>query len=256
MDACVYRPASTRSPRWTLLSVHGVSRNARQHAEHWAPHAEEHGFLVIAPRFRRQRFADYQRLGAGACQLRADEALLRLLDHFRATEGPLPCPIVLFGYSGGAQFAHRFLLAHPRAADAAVIAAAGWFTFPDPGLKFPRGIAPSPARPDFTAQLDEVLRLPMLVTVGDEDVRADRQLRRRRRLDEQQGETRVERAGRWVRAMEQAAHDRALPSRVSFQIIPGVGHCFSRCMVAGLGDVALRFLTAVRARSGSTLISQ
>ena len=36
--------------------------------------------------------------------------------------------INLFGFSGGAQFAHRYAMAHPGSVNALVLTAPGWFT--------------------------------------------------------------------------------------------------------------------------------
>ena len=45
------------------VSVHGISRNAGEHAALFAPLAERYGVVLVAPVFSRRHFGDYQRLG-------------------------------------------------------------------------------------------------------------------------------------------------------------------------------------------------
>ena len=57
-----------------------------------------------------------------------------------AFTGAAAGPFYLFGFSGGAQFAHRYVLAHPDRVAAAGIGAAGWYTFPDSATPYPYGL--------------------------------------------------------------------------------------------------------------------
>mgnify|MGYP002640863476 FL=1 len=57
-----------------FVTVHGISRNAREHAKRFAPFAERYGVILIAPVFSQKRFPDYQRLGRKGKGERADIA--------------------------------------------------------------------------------------------------------------------------------------------------------------------------------------
>lgn len=240
LDSHVYAPAGTRQSLGTLISVHGVTRRAQEQFARWLPFAERLQLTLVAPCFGRDRFPGYQRLAGRKGGLPADSALLRLLDHLR-NEGVVGGgPVFLFGYSGGAQFVHRFLLAHPDAADGAAVASAGWYTFPDRVTPFPYGLAT--ARVPLASRLDAFLQKPVLVAVGEDDIQRDRQLRRRLWMDAWQGRTRVERAERWAEALRGEARRRGLGSRVSLCHLPGAGHSFTECMRAGLGWQVAMFL--------------
>ena len=57
----------------------------------------------------------------------ADQQLIRALDEAEA-RGECAGKIIILGHSGGAQFAHRFALAHPQRVGAAICLAAGCWT--------------------------------------------------------------------------------------------------------------------------------
>jgi hypothetical protein len=87
------------------------------------------------------------------------------------------------------------------------------------------------------------LRVPILVTVGGEDVNRERTLRRFARLDRQQGRNRLERARRWVEAMKALAEARALEPSVELVTLDGMHHSFSENVErGGLGELAEDFL--------------
>lgn len=244
LDAWCYRPAGTKTPRATLVSIHGVSRNSREHLVAWMPYADHFGLQLVAPDFSSRSFHGYQRLDLGRGGESPDELLAELLDRLPELVGFERRPACLAGFSGGAQFAHRFLLTHPEAAQAAVLTAAGWWTLPSAGLQFPHGCGSTRQKPGVRFDPLAWVRIPLLVTVGDQDTERDANLRQDPFTDSQQGVHRIERAARWAKQVETLAHDHGCTSQVRFELLPGAGHDFMECMVAGLGDRAMSLLHA------------
>jgi hypothetical protein len=122
-------------------------------------------------------------------------------------------------------------MAHPERVAGAVVAASGWYTFPDAGTRYPYGIAPSGELP-VRFEPAKFLRVPMTVVVGlDDTTNAD--LRRNERVDARQGVTRVERARSWVESMRAAAETHHVEPRVSLQEVPGIGHSFGEFVREG-----------------------
>jgi hypothetical protein len=101
----VPRSAGKRPP--LMVSVHGISRNARQHAKLLSSMAELYGVIVLAPLFSEKQFPDYQRLGRLRRGPRADLALDRIVGEVLYLTGADSERLYLFGYSGGGQFAVR-----------------------------------------------------------------------------------------------------------------------------------------------------
>ena len=238
----LYVPRRIKQPGRLFVTVHGISRNAREHAERFAPFAEQQGVVLVAPRFSRRRFASYQRLAPRAAGQRSDAMLDRIVSEVREQVDLPEAPLYLFGYSGGGQFVHRYAMAHPTHVARAVIGAAGWYTFPDPRVRYPRGLR---FRPDETPLFEgpDLLKVPMAVMVGGADVKRDPALNQSPRIDRQQGGNRCERGQRWVSAMQEAAQAQGLATRYQFQVLPGVGHDFTSAMVrGGMGEAVFDYL--------------
>ena len=220
-----YVPATAREGARVLTVVHGISGRAQDYAQVFAPFCENQGVVLVAPHFA-QHHRDFQRLGRVGRGPRADEILDQCLAEVGWLTSADVSRIHLFGYSGGAQFAHRYVMAHPHRVARAVVAAAGWYTFPDPAQRFPYGIAPSRKLPGVTFDVEEFLKVPVEVLVGEEDT-TSADMRSTARVNEQQGTSRLERARRWVRAMREAAESRGLPPLTTCMEIPGLGHRFN-----------------------------
>ncbi len=216
-----------------LVAVHGILRAAEDQARAFAERAARRGRPVVAPLFDETCFPGYQR---AVGRDRADLALLGLLDAL-AHEGVCePGRIELFGYSGGGQFAHRFAWLYPHRVDRLTVAAAGWYTFPDTA-PFPYGLGAGSGKRDFarhfTANLRDVLALPITVAVGADDDVVDENTRRGPAIDAQQGRTRLHRAQRWRQAMEDRARAFGLEPRVALHVLAGCGHDFRQCVALG-----------------------
>lgn len=230
----VARPETIAPDLPPLVAIHGLYRGAETQAELWSERAAGEGRLVIAPEFDAGIWPRYQQVVRGR---RADLALLALLDDPRLTTLCRTDRIVLTGYSGGAQFAHRFALLYPHRIVRLGLLAAGWYTFPD-DAPFPYGFAARGGRgldwgAAMSAGLPELLRRPVTVAVGAQDDAVDENTRSGEGIDAQQGLTRVDRAQAWASAMATAARQRDLSPRTDLRILPGCGHDFRDCMMRG-----------------------
>ncbi len=225
----VYVPSGGGQGAPIFISVHGISRNAREQARLFSTHAEHHGAVLIAPHFTAERHPDYQRLGRVGHGLRADAALNAIIEEVSLSTGASAGQVYLFGYSGGAQFAHRYMMAYPHRVARCVVASAGWYTFPDVKRRFPYGLRPNKGLPGVQFDPEEFLLIPVTVLVGEHDT-TNGGLRRGKRIDQQQGETRVERALNWVEAMRVAAATFQMPPLVAFDTLGNGGHSFRYLM--------------------------
>ncbi len=236
----IFIPSSGAVRAPVLVSVHGVSRNAHEQARALVPACDERGIVLVVPIFGVDSHKDYQRLGRG--RDRADLLLNRCLGEAASLSGADVAQIRLFGFSGGAQFVHRYLMAHPDRVERAVLAAAGWYTFPDHRRRFPYGIRVGRSLRGVSFNPEKFLRVPIHVLVGSADVES-KNLRRSARLDAQQGTTRVERAHRWVAAMREAADAYRMERQVTLTEVPDVDHSFQRfCRTGALVARAFRSL--------------
>ena len=239
----LYVPSRVDPNARPLVVVHGISRRAHVHLATFAPFAEMSGRILIAPLFSKARCKRYQQLVVDPC--RADQALLATLRAVATKTGYDMGQVDPFGFSGGAQFAHRFAMMYPERVGRLAVASAGWYTLPDFEEAFPYGLASSnDGRHRFRAKLPDFLAIPTLVMVGERDLARDDSLRQRPELDRRQGLTRVERAARWTQAMRQAAANGGIQAEISYRVLSDCGHSFEDCARdGGLVDLVTTWFT-------------
>jgi poly(3-hydroxybutyrate) depolymerase len=251
----LYEPEKAKAGRAKtplFVTVHGWSRNAREHAELLLPFAAKRRVAMVAPLFDRARFPWYQRLGTSEEKGRADLALDEIVAAVAKSGRADGSRIYLFGYSGGAQFAHRYAMAHPDRVARAALGAPGWYTFPDPQQAYPRGTGPSRKFPGFVFEAGRFLGVPVKVLVGELDTKRDRNLNKTPAIDRHQGLDRLERGRRWVQAVTAAGRACGAKTEIVFQVLPGADHSFRRCMEAGgMGERVFEFLFPPRPRPRS-----
>ncbi len=234
LEYLVYAPPTRKAAPRVMVAVHGSSARWVSQVKTLAGHCDREHVVLIAPRMDDQRLPRYQRLGSDA--RRADLFLNECVQEAGHLAGADVSKVFMFGHFGGAQFAHRYAMAYPHRVHALVAASAGWYTFPDTSAKFPYGIRSSRSLPGLTFDPEQYLQVPMYVMVGTQDTGTER-VRRNDRVDAQQGSTRIERARRWVAAMQAQAQAHALPPRVELTELPGAGHSFeSLCRDAALAE--------------------
>lgn len=110
-------------PLTPIVLVHGTNADAQHELDTFRPIAEallSFNALLVAPQFD----TPYQFLLPGA-----DRVLLDALDQAK-TDHTLTDRVILYGFSDGAQFAHRFTMRHPGKVAACVALAADCWTDP------------------------------------------------------------------------------------------------------------------------------
>jgi pimeloyl-ACP methyl ester carboxylesterase len=216
-----------------VVVVHGNGRDGGRTFRAFLPAAMEAGVPLLAPTFSRDRFPRYQVLAGASGPLAAARALLAALDDAAADLGLAVGEIDLVGFSGGAQFVHRFTMLEPARVRRAVVAAAGWYTYLDPDRPFPYGAGAGADSQGWAMKIEAALQVPTLVLVGERDVERDAALRTDPQLDYRQGPDRRGRALRWTAHLEAAARARGLPMVASVELLPGCAHSFPALVERG-----------------------
>lgn len=229
LDCWIALPDQPRPGARPLVAVHGIARGAEAQARAFAARAAALGRPVVAPLFDEQRWQGYQRTVAPR---RADLALLGLMQDL-AVEGLIEHRTFdLFGFSGGAQFAHRFAMLYPNRLRRLSVCAAGWWTMPEPA-PFPYGFGGAWGG-KLEAGISRFLSLEIAVSVGALDNRPDPAMRSTAALDLRQGTDRLSRARAWTEALVTQAARRGVDGpRPSLTVLPGCGHDFDQCVDSG-----------------------
>lgn len=243
----LYVPRDAGAGASVFITVHGVKRMAREHAHEFSSFAEHYGVVLVAPLFPKDRFGDFQRLGRKGKGKRADHALNRIIAEVGSFTSANTDKLYMFGYSGGGQFVHRYAMAYPENTARIVVAASGWYTFPDSKVSYPRGIKKAKGLHNISFDPARFLSIPSCVIVGKRDVHRNIELNKSKRIDCQQGPTRLERGRAWIHAMECAAKAENLDTEYDFQVLPGCNHSFMKCMHRGrMGKRVFGFLFGPR----------
>jgi poly(3-hydroxybutyrate) depolymerase len=213
-------------PLRLLAAVHDSERDHLGFLHGFAPLADSHGLVVLAPLFPTNVLGDGNGDGYKVLHepgIRYDLLLLGMIQEAARATGCDGERVLLHGYSGGAQFAHRFALLHPERVLAAAIAAPGEVTLADDHVDWWAGVRDTAQLFGRDVAWPAVALVPWHLAVGDQDVDTSQ-------LSEQppsrwwpDDETR-RRAHRIDRL--QALHRCLAHSGVaaSFELMPGVEH--------------------------------
>lgn len=229
-----------------LVLVHGRARAAAALFRAFLPMAAARNVPLLVPTYSRTRYHHYQQLSGVQGPLAARGALLAMLEDARPSLGSSVDKIDLLGFSGGAQFAHRFAMLTASRVRRLVVASAGWYTYLTPGRPFPLGTGGSTLSGGLPVDVESFLRIPVHVLVGALDVEPGPGLRTSQAINRVQGEDRVIRALRWLDHLEEQAYAQGLRPSVSFDLMPETGHSFTQAVfTGGLVGRAFEFLHPV-----------
>ncbi len=169
----LYVPESTpqKSASRLLVLVHGTSR------VDWMRHcfrefSERTGTVLMAPLFPVGASDAHDVHGykwIDTHGVRYDLLLLDMIDQAAATWAFAKDKFALFGFSGGGQFAHRFLYLHPKRLSALSICAPGNVTLPDPKRPWPAGVKGLEERFGISFDSEAVHAVPTHMAIGDAD---------------------------------------------------------------------------------------
>lgn len=176
---CLHVPASVD---WSgsaaaplLVVVHGSRRMAQQECAAFARFAEAHGVVVLAPLFPMRSASPTETEGyklLRAYGVEYDEVVLAMVEEVSRRYPVDSARFLLHGFSGGGQFAHRFLYFHPRRLHGVSIGAPGSVTLLDDTRAWPVGTGHLPggvAGPDLDALRD----VPVHLLAGSLDTDTD-----------------------------------------------------------------------------------
>lgn len=214
------------TPVSIVVVVHGTLRQPQVYRDEFIDFAEEHQCAVLAPLFpcgivEDDDIDNYKRIEFHG--IRFDLLLLDMVDEFARRYGLTPGPLYLHGFSGGGQFAHRFLYLHPERLTAVSVGAPGAVTLVDDTRGWWVGTADVENRFGATVDVAALRGVPVLLVIGADDVGAE--------------ETVVPEGSRhWMPDANHAGADRqerlntlehnltGLGVTVRRQLVPGVAH--------------------------------
>jgi predicted esterase len=171
---CLYVPENGDVGKRSLLSViHGSYRNFTSHRDHFKDFAETHNCVILAPLFPGNILGDGNLDGYKYVMedgIRYDRVLESMVDEVGTRYGLLADRFGLVGFSGGAHFAHRFLLLRPDRLWGVSIGAPGSVTLLDPERDWWVGIRDVEVKMGTSVNLLRLAEVPIQLVVGDADL--------------------------------------------------------------------------------------
>lgn len=155
-----------------IIAVHGSSRNPKDLRDAYAIFAEQHGCFVLAPLFPMNLATsvpdeEYKQLIGD--RLRYDHVVWAMADELAAATGTRFSKVLLFGFSGGAQFAQRLLYVDPGRLAAVSLGAPSYMTLPTRERNWWTGIGDFERLFGKTVDFDALRRVPIQLLCGTED---------------------------------------------------------------------------------------
>ena len=226
------RARAQSEPAPVVIALHGMGSDGKGFCQGFLRAAERNGWVVMAPTFRYRNWRD-------PILLAEDDVALtkQLVDYVDELPGRLGLAIEnrvsIFGFSRGAQLAHRFALAYPERTRSIAAMSAGSYTLPTAtaettsGMKtmaFPYGTADLAARFRRESDPRALAKVAFWVAVGANDNQSDDVARQ---WDLFQGRDRVQRA----RAFAASLGSIGVP--VTLTVFPNINHQMAPEMIAG-----------------------
>jgi poly(3-hydroxybutyrate) depolymerase len=167
---------AARPFRALLAYIHGEGRRFQFLLNALAPVAKACNYLILCPLFPANILRDgntegYKYLAEGS--IRYDRILLDMVAEVKSAFDFEEDRFALGGYSGGAQFAHRFMYLHPKQLSAVSIAAPGSVTLPDSSIEWWPGIGNMAEHFDAELNIHDVAALRLQLVIGEEDTAAE-----------------------------------------------------------------------------------
>jgi poly(3-hydroxybutyrate) depolymerase len=226
---CLYVPDGydeRSQQQWPLVvAVHGTLRESQLMRDRFARFATAHSAIVLSPLFpagigdpldvNNYKLIEYR-------GIRFDRILLSMIEQIAALYRLEFQRVLMYGFSGGGQFVHRFLYLHPHRLRAVSIGAPGLVTLLDPAKRWWVGTGGLHAALGVEPDLEAMRQVKVQMIIGAEDSETEVTVEPSSRLYmpgvNDAGTTRIER----LRSLAASFAKHGIPVR--FDLVPDVGH--------------------------------
>jgi poly(3-hydroxybutyrate) depolymerase len=240
-----YKPKHFSADTPIVFVLHGIKRNAADYRDSWANYAEKNNLMILTPQFPRSAFrgANGYNLGniyhavthmeaigrrkpksTNPPEQWAGALIERLFTDFRRhRENSRWKTYFLYGHGAGGQFVAHMMMFMPDARTAlAISASSGWYTAPNPSVKWPYGIKDVP--PATQDRLKAFYGAPFMLMIGSRDTRSHHTIMRQNKYTPVQGKNRLARAHYFYNYNKKQARRLGVPFNWRIKVVEGVGH--------------------------------
>lgn len=227
-----YKPDNLPDDAPIMILMHGNSRAALNYRKAMIPYAVRHKFLLIVPKFSKEIYPnsrDYHQGGVftkeGQMKEKEDwtfSIIEPLFKYIKKITGKKNQGYILYGFSAGSQFIHRYTFFFPdNHAIRTISSSAGSYTMPDYHVNYKYGLKNTRIS---KGNLVKAFAKNFTVVVGDADTVLSRSDLPKSSGANKEGRDRVERAINFYNASKDMAKQEGVPFNWKLVVVPHVGH--------------------------------
>ncbi|MDC1184027.1 hypothetical protein N8150_02365 [Gammaproteobacteria bacterium] len=221
-------PKEINSETKVLFIIHGASRDAEGYLKLWIEPSKDKNVILVAPSFTKKQFRYYSTLGISSSSGKPRDKSEWLTDsigsfftYFKSKYNLQYDKYLIYGYSGGSQFVHRYLMyGKDWSIEKAAIGSAGWYTFLN-NKPFPYGLKDMTISP---GRIEWLMSRKVLFILSDEDNDRNHSSLNTTPGSMQQGDNRFVRGTRYFSSLINIGEKFKTPFRWQLKIVKGVAH--------------------------------
>ena len=212
-----------------LFIIHGGGRNVDKYLNLWRKPAIDKNVILVAPHFTRENYQFYATLGMAKSSGNIIDNKVNWLTNsiasfhtfFKSKFNLSTDTYLMFGFSGGSQFTHRYLMyGQDKAVEKAAIGSAGWYTFIN-NEPFPYGIKNMPLE---SGRIEWLMSTEVLFLLGDKDNDPNHSSLNSSKGARKQGNNRLSRGWNYFDNLIKIGNRFHIPFRWRYELIEGVDH--------------------------------
>ena len=229
VDLLYVLPAEVNTETKVLFIIHGASRDADRYLSMWLDAAKDKNVILVAPHFKKNDHPYFATLGMASYSGKIikdqgvwlNDSIAKFYAYFQNKYNLSSEQYLIYGFSGGSQFVHRYLMyGVDKAIEKAAIGSAGWYTFIE-SSPFPYGIKDMPLEP---GRIEWLMSKEVLFLLGDKDNNPNHSTLNRTKGSMLQGSNRYERGINYFDHLIRIGNEFNTPMRWRFSVMRGIDH--------------------------------
>jgi len=212
-----------------LFIIHGASRDVEKYLNQWIEEPQNKNVILVAPHFTLENYPYFATLGMATSSGRMikdqsnhlRDSVSSFYNYFQSKYNLKTNSYLIFGFSAGSQFVHRYLMyGEDMRAEKVVLGSAGWYTFLN-NEPFPYGIRNMPLERE---RFEWFLSTQVLFVLGVKDDDSNHKTLNLSRGARKQGDHRYERGKNYFDDLIGFGEKNNIPFRWRYKSVPGLNH--------------------------------
>ena len=229
VDLLYVLPAEVNTETKVLFIIHGSSRDADRYLSMWLDAEKDKNVILVAPHFKKNAHPYIATLGMASYSGKIikdqgvwlNDSIAKFYAYFQNKYNLSSEQYLIYGFSGGSQFVHRYLMyGVDKAIEKAAIGSAGWYTFLN-NEPFPFGLRNMPIERE---RYEWFLSRQVLFILGAKDNDPNHESLNNSRGARKQGANRFDRGTSYFENIISFSEKNKIPLRWRYKVISNLDH--------------------------------